>query len=471
MIYPQVIQAGMGIGVSDWALANSVAKTGQLGVVSGTALDCVLIRRLQLGDPGGHMQRALTHFPLKAAAERIYQKYFVAGGKNPNDPFAKTPMLTAELHRDHEELLVAANFTEVFLAKENHFGKVGINYLEKIQMALLPSIYGALLAGVDYVLMGAGIPREIPGILDDLTRHQEVEYNLNLANGGPSDKLTTRFSPFNLMNGTNLAEIARPKFLAIISSTVLGLTLAKKIPKPVDGFIIEAPSAGGHNAPPRVKFRYNSKGEPIYGEKDEVDLEVIADLGRPFWLAGSKGSPEALKDSIRQGACGVQVGTAFALCLESGLDPDLKRRILNKIASESAVIFTDPLASPTGFPFKVLELENTNSEPAVYNQRVRRCDLGYLRQPYMAADGKVGYRCAGEPEDIYASKLGDAAEAKGRKCLCNGLMANIGLAQRRIDGFLEQPLITLGDDLSSVLRFLKGENTSYSAADVIAGLI
>ena len=29
-------------------------------------------------------------------------------------------------------------------------------------------LYGAMLAGVDYVLMGAGIPRTIPGILDSL---------------------------------------------------------------------------------------------------------------------------------------------------------------------------------------------------------------------------------------------------------------------------------------------------------------
>ncbi|MDG4862734.1 hypothetical protein P8605_31820, partial [Streptomyces sp. T-3] len=50
---PQVIQGGMGVGVSGWQLARAVSRTGQLGVVSGTALDAVLARRLQLGDPGG----------------------------------------------------------------------------------------------------------------------------------------------------------------------------------------------------------------------------------------------------------------------------------------------------------------------------------------------------------------------------------------------------------------------------------
>ena len=66
------------------------------------------------------------------------------------------------------ELCVVANFVEVWLAREGHDQPVGINYLEKIQLPHLPSIYGAMLAGVDYVLMGAGIPLKIPGALDAL---------------------------------------------------------------------------------------------------------------------------------------------------------------------------------------------------------------------------------------------------------------------------------------------------------------
>jgi len=42
---PVIIQGGMGVGVSSWWLAQAVARTGQLGVVSGTALDAVLARR------------------------------------------------------------------------------------------------------------------------------------------------------------------------------------------------------------------------------------------------------------------------------------------------------------------------------------------------------------------------------------------------------------------------------------------
>ena len=57
---------------------------------------------------------------------------------------------------------MVANFVEVYLASEGHDGMVGINYLEKTQLATPYAIYGAMLAGVDFVLMGAGLPREIP---------------------------------------------------------------------------------------------------------------------------------------------------------------------------------------------------------------------------------------------------------------------------------------------------------------------
>ena len=57
---PAIIQGGMGVGVSSWRLARAVARTGQLGVVSGVALDTLLARRLQTGDDGGHVRHALA---------------------------------------------------------------------------------------------------------------------------------------------------------------------------------------------------------------------------------------------------------------------------------------------------------------------------------------------------------------------------------------------------------------------------
>ena len=148
----------MGVGVSNWRLAQAVSRLGQLGVVSGTALDQVFVRRLADGDSGGNMRRGLDAFPFPEMARRIWNEYFVPGGKRPDAPYPTTPMHQRRDPRKLIELCVIANFVEVFLAREGHRNPVGINFLEKVQLPHLASIYGAMLAGVGYVLMGAGIP-------------------------------------------------------------------------------------------------------------------------------------------------------------------------------------------------------------------------------------------------------------------------------------------------------------------------
>src|SRR5436190_16095362 len=89
---PVIIQGGMGVGISDWRLAQAVSSTGQLGVVSGTALDTILVRRLQSGDPGGHMRRALARLPFREMAARIVSRYFISGGKSATRPYLPMPM-------------------------------------------------------------------------------------------------------------------------------------------------------------------------------------------------------------------------------------------------------------------------------------------------------------------------------------------------------------------------------------------
>ena len=93
----------------------------------------------------------------------------------------------------------------------------------------------------------------------------------------------------------------------------------------VDGLVIESPTAGGHNAPPRGKLQLNAAGEPVYGERDRVNIAELRELGVPFWLAGGYGNADKVREAMDQGAAGVQVGTAFAFSEESGMRPDLKR--------------------------------------------------------------------------------------------------------------------------------------------------
>ena len=134
-------------------------------------------------------------------------------------------------------------------------------------------------------------------------------------------------------------------------------------------------------------------------------------------------------------------------------------------------MFTDPLASPTGYPFKVVQLPGTLAEADLYQARERICDLGYLRHLYRKPDGSIGYRCPAEPAADYLAKGGDASELAGRKCVCNGLPATIGHAQPREAGWSELPLVTAGDDVAGVARMLPEGADGYSAAHVIRMLL
>jgi NAD(P)H-dependent flavin oxidoreductase YrpB (nitropropane dioxygenase family) len=103
----------MGVAVSSWKLARAVASRGQLGVVSGTALDVVLARRLQLGDPGGELRQALAAFPNPAIVGEILDRYFVGGGLAPKARFKSVPMFSHRSPAHLQALAVAGGFTAV----------------------------------------------------------------------------------------------------------------------------------------------------------------------------------------------------------------------------------------------------------------------------------------------------------------------------------------------------------------------
>lgn len=458
---PSIIQGGMGVAVSNWRLARAVSRLGQLGVVSGTGIDTVLVRRLQDGDLDGAMRRAIAHFPIPGIGDEVLGRFFKPGGRRPGTPYRLLPMYRQRMSPARDLITVLANFVEVFLAKEGHDGLVGINLLTKVQMPTLPSLYGAMLAGVDYVIMGAGIPREIPAVLDGFVDHRPAALKLEVI-GGEAAQLG--FTPTDLWPAPD-RPLRRPLFLPVVSAASLAATLARKANGRVDGFVVEGPTAGGHNAPPRGALHLNARGEPIYGERDVVDLAKMRELALPFWLAGGVGSPEGLAAARSEGAAGIQVGTLFAFCDESGLTPDIKRRVIAGVSHGTVSVLTDPRASPTGYPFKVIEGVADDGARA---ERPRICDLGYLRVAVQGPEGRIIYRCPAEPVEAYVAKGGALEDTVGRRCLCNGLMADVGLPQWRSEG--EEPeLITSGDDLGAITA-LAGTAGRYSAADVLAHL-
>ena len=187
----------------------------------------------------------------------------------------------------------------------------------------------------------------------------------------------------------------------------------------------------------------------------------------------ARDTPDGLRRARAAGPTGVQVGTAFALCAESGLDPGLREQVLGQVPSGEASVRSDWGVSPTGFPFRVLELAETLSDPEVVGSRQRVCDLGALRSPYRTADGSVDYRCPSEPTAVYTGRKGGReANTEGRVCLCNALLSSAGLAQQR-RGYAEPPLVTAGSDFTGVATLVADASggLTYSAADVVRFLL
>ena len=458
----------MGIAVSSWHMAQAVSRAGALGVVSGTAIDAVIARRLQDGDIDGSIRRALQRFPDQEFATELLSRFFIEGGKKSDAPYLLVPKLTLHPSEFASKFLVASNFIEVWLAKEGHDGLVGINYLEKIQLATSASIFGALLAGVDYILMGAGIPSEIPRVIRELSQHNQTKLSITVENATIKYFLT--FDP-TIIIGAAAISINKPKFLAIISSHALAAYLNRDENVRPDGFVVEGVSAGGHNAPPRGNTPIGEDGHSQFSSKDDADISKVRATGLPFWLAGGYATPEKFKEAIAKGAVGVQAGSIFALSFESGITTGLRNKLLEKIADKSLKVITDPFGSPTSFPFKYAELNGTISDESVFHARLKLCDNGYLRTIVERPDHRITYRCSGEPNKTFLFKGGQEGATKDKKCLCNALLANIGMPQVRVNGYEEPPLITLGSELAGEEALLALYPDGWSAVDALNYLL
>jgi nitronate monooxygenase len=469
LIYPEIIQGGMGVNVSDWKLARAVSMLGQQGTLSGVTLEKVMAVILQRGDAGGYLRKALSAFPFPHISKRVLDEFFVEGGVKKGQTLKKAPFFTTSPSSLLISLTVCANYAFVWLAKEGHKNPVSINFLEKIAMPHLFAIFGAMLAGVSFITMGAGIPLQIPEVISSFTVGKEAKYIIPVI-GKNVTSFEMSFNPLQFF-GVELEKVLpleKPGFIPIIASNLLATIFVKKLPPgSVYGFVIEEPTAGGHNAPPR-KFVLNEKGEPlpIYGEKDRVDYAAIKSLGLPFWIGGSYASPEKLKWAKSVGAKGIQVGTIFALCEESGMGSSLRQRIIDLAKNDELEVNTDMLVSPSGFPFKVVQLKGTISDKVVYGARVRVCNQRALVSLYEREDGTVGYRCASEPVDSYIHKGGVITDTVGKGCLCNGLLSTAGLGDEN-----EPPIVTLGDDTGFLQYVLVSGRNAYSAKDAIAYLL
>jgi nitronate monooxygenase len=151
---------------------------------------------------------------------------------------------------------------------------------------------------------------------------------------------------------------------------------------------------------------------------------------------------------------------------------------LQKETEDAPLVFTT-LFSPTGYPFKVVQIEDTLADDAVYAARRRVCDLGLLQQRGLsqpATDGtrRLFQRCQAAPIEDFVSKRGLPRNTEERRCLCNGLLACVGLGQvGLLKGELtEEPaIVTLGNHLDGIRRLSRHGQARYWVKDAVIDIL
>jgi NAD(P)H-dependent flavin oxidoreductase YrpB (nitropropane dioxygenase family) len=432
----------MGVRISSAKLANATARLGALGVVSSVGLRHIIIDEVRAG-----IQETIDivrTFPVSKYVDELLE--YAPGGNKHRQP---APLDDPNPHKSElpKRLSTICAFVEVAKAKQGHDGMVGINVMWKCALTVLPSIYGAMLAGVDALLCGAGVPMELPDIVSKIRANEDLEYkplhgtdtHIRLEISGDHSTTTLlKFQPPHLI--PILSNFAFPK--RIIDIWEREFAGARPF-----GFVLENHAAGGHNAPPRNKQSFS--------EQDEITsyFDKVKALGFPIFVAGIGSTRESFLKWTERGAYGMQVGSRFALCKESGMRDDLRNEIINQNLNNSKAVVTSPRMSSTGYPFKVLPVEGTLSEETVLEGRKRICNKGYLLKSHITTleDGteKETYICPAMPEKQYVKLGGLFEDTIGRGCLCNGLFATAGLGESH-----EPAVITLGAEGTSVTKSL-----------------
>lgn len=457
----RIIQGGMGIYVCTPFMAQTISRLGGLGTVSSVGAHIVVARLLQQGDVGGHFRRAFNVFPYPRIAEKIYRKYYHAGGIPADTRFKVVPIFTLNSPREIVELSVLANFALVWLAKEGHDFPVSINFMAKLELSILPGIFGAMLAGANFITVGAGMPDQIPPVMGAFLEGREAVYRLTV-NGRRAEensKYALRFNPREFFGEVPTA-LNLPGFLPIVSGYTLALKLANgdKLARQIAAIIISPENkGGGHKVLPRGNFSFTEDGEPLYGPKDRVDPSAMNDLGYPWYLAGNMSSLEAIEEAMSQGAQGGQFGSIFATSEDSGWMRE-HRDLMRKLGYRGELrVRTELRFSPTGFGLNVADLPGTLSDPLVYVARKRVCDVSCLAS-LTTHEGKDVFLCPAELPRKFHFK-GGTTETDDYRCLCNALLAAVGLGNPG-----DPPLFTFAKDHRYLRAIMEHEDDSYTVA-------
>ncbi len=336
-----IVQGGMGVGVSLYPLASAVALQGGLGIVSSACLDRVVSKRI---------------------------------GKR---------LGTYE-----------AAYEEVSRAKEAG-GFAGINIMAALVHDYNDSVRGALDAGADAIISGAGLPLTLPAI----------------------------------------QPVKDTALIPIVSSTRALDIICKKwgrLGYRPDAIVLEGPLAGGH---------LGFKMDQIYLESNTLEnlLPPIKDMAIkygdfPVIVAGGLYTHEDIIKFMSLGADGVQMGTRFLATEESSASEAYKQAVINA-REEDIVVAFDP-GSPCGLPFRVIR-QSPMYVSAIKRLRTPKCDKGYVL--LKDRDGKFTICPAKESNEHHF-------------CICNGLLSSADYNSDK-----EEPLYTVGTQAARVDRILSVE--------------
>ena len=286
-----ILQGGMGIGVSLERLAGSVAACGGMGTLS--AAFC--------GFREPDFDTAPRSANLRALTRQVRRAKEIAGGAG----------------------LVAAN---VMVAAAQY----------------ADSVKTALRAGVDAVVCGAGLPRDLPALAE------EAESNAAIAPVASS--------------GRSAALICK-----------LWDRHYRRVP---DFVVLEGPLAGGHLgfSPEEAREAQAGCPKPLSGLLAEV-LEALAPYrdkyGRdiPVFVAGGVKDGAEMGRYMAQGAAGAQFATRFIATEECDAAPGFKQALLDARQEDITIV-----QSPVGMPGRALRSPLIERVEAATQPKIARCN-------------------------------------------------------------------------------------------------
>jgi nitronate monooxygenase len=360
-----IVQGGMGVGVSAKRLAGSVAAAGGMGTLSSVDLR--------------------HHHPDLIEATRDCR----AGDE------AKRRIEAANLEALEREIAGARE-------RSQGRGLVALNVMRAVS-AFADSVKRALAAGVDAIVVGAGLPLDLPDLAQD-----------------------------------------HPKTLLIpILSDARGVQLVvkkwerkKRLP---DAIVIEHPRlAGGHLGAARIadlgdrRFDFDQ----VLPACREFFKQAGLEREIPLIAAGGVRSFEDIRRLQALGAAGVQLGTPFAVTTECDAHAEFKR-VLAESRDEDMVEFT----SVAGLPAR-----------AVATAWLKH----YLKlEPKLQAAAHVKARCTKAFDCLAQCGLRDGIKDWGQFCIDNQLAAALRGDVKKGLFFRGAGALPFGSQIRSVRELLE----------------